>query len=120
MKSTSHADPVAARPGPPPAGDTPPPAKPFKAWVVGLVLLLLVGAAGGTYWFNHRNDAANLAGGGPGGRGGFRFGGRGGATPVSTAVAEKGELKVYLSALGSVTALNTTTVKANATGELIA
>src|SRR6185312_11977656 len=99
-----------------------PPAKPFNAWLVWLVVLLAIGAAGGTYWFNHRNDAAlAAAGGGPGGKGGmFRFGGgRGGVTPVSTAVAEKGELKVFLSALGSVTALNTTTVKANATGELI-
>lgn len=123
MKSSSNEHPVTPPPGREPAGATPPPAKPFNAWVVGLVVLLAVGAAVGTYWFNHRNDAALAAGGFPGGGKGGKGGGMfrfGGVTPVSTAVAEKGELKVFLSALGSVTALNTTTVKANATGELIA
>jgi multidrug efflux system membrane fusion protein len=115
MKSSTTDNPPAAQPGRESAGAPPPPAQPFKAWTVGLVIVLALGAAGGVWWFNHRNDAANLAAG----RGGFRFG-RGGVTPVSTAVAAKGELKVYLSALGSVTALNTTTVKANATGELMA
>ena len=103
------------------APDAVPPAKrSVGKWVFSLVVLL---AAVGIYFIvSPKNpSAANPGGfgggmGGMGGMGGFRRG----PTPVSTAVAEKGELKVYLSALGSVMALNTTTVKANAAGELIA
>jgi multidrug efflux system membrane fusion protein len=85
-------------------------------WLLTVVLLLV---AFGAYYFFPPNKPAAAGQGGGFGMGGFR-GGRGGVTPVSSAAAEKGELKVYLSAIGSVTALNTTTVKANATGELIA
>jgi membrane fusion protein, multidrug efflux system len=90
--------------------------------VVGIAVIAAV-SLGAVWWINHRSvtPAAGPGGGGGGFGGGGRFGGgRGGATPISTAAAEKGQLKVYLSALGSVTALNTTTVKAQATGELMA
>ncbi len=85
-----------------------------------MVVAVAVAFFGGVWWFTHRTATAGAVAA-AGGGGGFRFGGggRGGVTPVSTAVAEKGQLKVYLAALGSVTALNTTTVKAQATGELI-
>jgi len=108
-------------------------------WVSAVVIVL---AAGGYYYFSGKkaegDDAAKpgMAGGpggpgggsgggysGKGGGGGGGGGGRGGRSgggpvPVSTAVAAAGELRVYLSALGTVTALNTITVKSRADGEL--
>lgn len=104
-------------------------------WVAAIVIVLGVG---GYFYFSGKkpdgDDAAAAAakGGGPGGPGGGfggkgggggggrggRFGG-GGPVPVSTAVAATGELRVYLTALGSVTALNTITVKSRADGELM-
>lgn len=107
-------------------------------WVAAIVIVLGVG---GYFYFSGKksegDEAAAAAAkgggpGGPGGGGGFggkggggggggrggRFGG-GGPVPVSTAVAAAGELRVYLTALGSVTALNTITVKSRADGELM-
>ena len=94
-------------------------------WVLGLGLLLgiaavfifappkerVVAGPGGGRGFG------GPGGGGPGG--GRGFGGRGGVTPVSTAIAVKGDLKIYLAALGTVNALNTAAVKTNASGELL-
>lgn len=85
-----------------------------RKWVLTIVLLL-VGV--GVFVFYPPKQAPAPSPSGFGGRGSSR-GGRA-ATPVSTAAAEKGELKVYLSALGSVSALNTTTVKSSVTGELL-
>jgi multidrug efflux system membrane fusion protein len=123
MKPTSNDEHAAPQPGRETAGGGPPPAPPtWRTTVVGIAVIAVV-SLGAVWWINHRSvtPAAGPGGGGGGFGGGGRWGGgRGGATPVSTFAAEKGELKVYLSALGSVSALNTTTVKANATGELIA
>lgn len=102
------------------------PASKSSAWKWVLSGFVLLGAVGIYFAFplNQPADAGPGGGGGGGfrggGGGGFRGGGRGGVTPVSTAAAETGELKVYISALGSVSALNTTTVKSNANGELLA
>ena len=121
MKSSSNQEPASPQgSGETPGGGTPP-APPSRRWIVWVVIAMTIALPAGVWWLNNRAPApAAGPGGGGGGFGGFRRSGRGGTTPVSTAVAEKGELKVYISALGSVTALNTTTVKANATGELIA
>jgi multidrug efflux system membrane fusion protein len=101
---------------PPPV---PPSSKTTGWWVFAVIVAL---AAGGYYFYANKKSetpvvAAPAPGrGGGGGRGG-RFGG-GGPVPISSAVAAAGELRVYLSALGSVTALNTITVKSRADGEL--
>ena len=91
-----------------------------SVWKWVLTLVILLAAVGGYFMFSPKNPGAAGPGGGGGGggfgRGGF---GGGGATPVSTATAEKGNLNVYLSALGSVTALNTTTVKSYISGVLL-
>src|SRR5882757_7219979 len=93
-----------------------------SAWKWGVAILFLAAAAG-IYYFYPPKQATTTAGaggmggrsggGGAGGMRGGRFGG-GGPTPVSTALAEKGELRIYLTALGSATALNTITVKSRA------
>lgn len=84
-------------------------------WAVPVALVL---AMVGIYIFFPPKERPSAAANAFPGRGKGGFFGRG-ATPVSTAAAAKGELKVYLTSLGTVNALNTATVKSNATGELI-
>ncbi len=101
-------------------------------WVAAIVIALAVGgyfyfkkpagdeaAAGGATAGATKGGGAGMPGGpgGGGGKRGGRFGG-GGPVPVSTAPVAAGELRIYLSALGTVTAMNTITVKSRADGEL--
>lgn len=95
-------------------------------WVVAIVIIL---AVAGYFLLRTRkpesdstSGAPSAARGGAGmgaGRGPGRGGRGGGLVPVSTATATTGDMRVYLSALGSVTALNTVTVKSRADGELL-
>ncbi|MPS25331.1 MdtA/MuxA family multidrug efflux RND transporter periplasmic adaptor subunit [Pigmentiphaga sp.] len=89
-----------------------------------LWLAVVVALAGGGYWWWHaRQQAAPDAGkpgagaprgpGGPGGPGGFQA-----ATPVRVSPARAEDMKVYLKALGTVTAYNTATVRSKVDGEL--
>jgi membrane fusion protein, multidrug efflux system len=65
----------------------------------------------GIYAFLNKHENSEQAGG---------FGGKGGRPmPVKTAIAEKGDIDATVSALGTVTALNTATVKARVDGQLI-
>lgn len=79
----------------------------------GLILLLIAG----TVYYTHRTTegAGHGAGAGRGGRG--RWGAMM-APSVSTVTAEKGTLHIFLTALGSVTPLNTVTVKSRVAGQL--
>lgn len=116
--------------------DRPPAASPANAaparrrspwkWVALLVFAL---TAGGVFYFHPPKEAAPANPGGFGGGRGGGFGGGGGGggrggrggggpTPVSYAAATTGDLQIYLSALGSVTSLNTITVKTRVDGEL--
>jgi multidrug efflux system membrane fusion protein len=96
--------------------------RPQRRWT--LITIAVVGLAllGGTWWFNHRPAAAaGPGGGGGGGRrggGGFGFGG-GGPLPVATVVAAKGDISLYLNALGTVTPLRTVTVRTQISGQLV-
>ena len=113
-----------------------PPAAPFTQtptrrrspwkWVVLVAFLLTAGAV---FYFHPPKEAAPANPGGFGGGRGGGFGGGGGGggrggrggggpTPVSFAAATTGDLQIYLSALGSVTSLNTITVKTRVDGEL--
>ncbi len=81
-----------------------------------LVLLVLVAAIAGTVYYTHHSAAA----GGPGGAGRGAGRGRFGmvAPSVTTVPAEKGTLHIFITALGSVTPLNTVTVKSRVAGQL--
>ena len=69
------------------------------------------GAASGT-------SGPSGQGGGVGGANARRFGGANRVQPVSVAAARKQDVKVVLSAIGNISALNTATVRARVDGEL--
>ncbi len=100
----------------------------WKLWIVGFLLL---GAGGyAVYRFGTGAPAQSgqqqgRGGGGPGfgGPGGRGFGGggfgRGQVVPVRVVPATKQNLDVYLKALGTVTPINTVTVRTRLDGELV-
>ncbi|MEO6007587.1 MAG: MdtA/MuxA family multidrug efflux RND transporter periplasmic adaptor subunit, partial [Vicinamibacteraceae bacterium] len=96
----------------------------WKLWVIGFLLL---GAGGYTvYRFGTGAPAESSQqqgrGGGPGGFGGGRGGPggqRGQVVPVRVVLATKQGLDVYLRALGTVTPINTVTVRTRLEGELV-
>ena len=91
-----------------------------SAWVLGGALLLAAGAA--AWWQYHPRAAdgaapANSAGAGPAG-GSRRFGGAGGVQPVSVLAARTQDIRVTVSAIGSLVASNTAVVRAQVSGTL--
>ncbi len=96
------------------------PASTRSTWKWIVVFVFLAGAGMTFYFFPPKESAPQPGPGGFGKKGGFGGkGGKGGVTPVSITQVSKADLKVYLSALGTVNALNTATVKSNANGELL-
>jgi multidrug efflux system membrane fusion protein len=91
-----------------------------RAWV----WLVLAALAIGGFWYyrsSHAKDQASSAAA-PAGAAAAGKGGRGGANftvPVVVATATKGDLPVYLNGLGTVTPLNTVTVRSRVDGQLI-
>ena len=106
--------------------------------VLALVALLTAAGAGGWWWSQRAANApvatldaasgptgaaSNPAGGasgatGAGGANARRFGGANRVQPVSVAAARKQDVKVVLTAIGNISALNTATVRARVDGEL--
>lgn len=112
--------------------------------VLALVALLTAAGAGGWWWSQRAatapaavseaasgpvGAASGPAGGasgtagvggstGGGGANARRFGGANRVQPVSVAVARKQDVKVVLTAIGNISALNTATVRARVDGEL--
>lgn len=92
-----------------------------------LLAALLVGAVGGgAWWWKQRQDAAAAAtadAGGPGSAarkpagGPGRFGG-GGVQPVSVGTVQRGDVRVVVSAIGTMSARATAVVRAKVSGEL--
>jgi membrane fusion protein, multidrug efflux system len=79
-------------------------------WILLTILVCLI-----CYWaFFHRGESANAqAQGGPGGGGRRSFSG---PVTITTANATKGDIGVYLDAIGTVTALYTDSITAQVTG----
>jgi len=99
-------------------GATPP--KSGKAWIVWVVVLAILG--GITYYFLYGRGAgqsAKPAASGAGGGGGRRAG-MGGPVPVTVASASKGDIGVYVDALGTVTPIATANITPQASGALTA
>lgn len=123
---------------PVPSLSNPPEAKGHVGCAITVLILLALLAGGGYYYYFHmRSDTAGSAtqpsaggeaatgAGGSGGRGGGR-GGRGGAgggagrpLPVIAAQARSGDFPIYIDALGTITALNTVTLRSRVDGEVI-
>ena len=91
-----------------------------RAWV--WILVLAVAVAG--FWY-YRSTHANKGGqqaaspAAPGSARGGRPGGANFTVPVVVATATKGDLPVYLNGLGTVTPLNTVTVRSRVDGQLL-
>lgn len=96
------------------AGATPSKKKHRWPWVLLFILLGLI-----AYWtFFHHDKSTNAqpaAGQGGGGRRGFS-----GPVTLTTATAKKGNIGVYLSAIGTATALYTDSITAQVTGVITA
>ncbi len=81
--------------------------------LVWIVLLLIFAA--GFYWVMHHHNDTTKAGGGGGRRGAFA-----GPVTLTIATAQKGNIGVYIDAIGTVTPVYTTSVVSQATGPVIA
>ena len=93
---------------------------PSRTWVWVVVAALAIGG----FWFyrssHSGNNPAAAAPGAPGPGGAMGAGGNPNfAVPVVVAAATKGDLPVYLNGLGTVTPLNTVTVRSRVDGQLI-
>src|SRR5262245_5646617 len=95
---------------------TPAPRSRGWLWIVGL--LLLVGA-GYLIWYYNVGDRSQQRPGGFGGPGGGRRFGQPESTPVRVVSVDKRNIDVQLKALGTVTPLNTVTVRPRLSGELV-
>jgi multidrug efflux system membrane fusion protein len=93
-----------------------------RKWPV-IVVLLIVLAAAGWYWRKGRAGGEGAAAGQMAGAGGGGRRGPGGAfngpVPVGVATAVRQDIPVRISALGSVTPLNTVTVRPRVDGQLM-
>ncbi|WP_295954162.1 MdtA/MuxA family multidrug efflux RND transporter periplasmic adaptor subunit [Rhodoferax sp.] len=94
---------------------------------LGLVLLVAAAGGGGWWWGQHHSAAdasavaapaksASAPGGGA--AGGRRFGGASNVQPVSVAAVQQHDVRVLVSAIGNISALNTAVVRAQVAGVL--
>jgi len=117
-ESTSSAPVIGAPPQQP--EDPPHRARSGKGWLWLLVLLAAGAAIAYYYWPRSGAGGNSGAGNAPATSG---FGGRGGRgagiTPVVAARAKKGDISVYVEALGNVTSLSTVTIKSRVDGQLM-
>jgi len=87
-------------------------------WWVWVLLLVIV--AGGYWYYRGRNSQADAAAAGGKGPGGAAMGAPGSfVVPVVVATATKGDLPVFLTGLGNVTAFNTVTVRSRVDGQIV-
>jgi multidrug efflux system membrane fusion protein len=92
-----------------------------KPPLIGILVVLLSGAAGAYFYFAPRSDGASQGTTTPGppaktkGKGGFD---PNRATPVVAEPARVGDINIYLNGLGTITPLRTVTVRSRVDGEL--
>lgn len=90
------------------------------------VLIVVVLLIGGIWWVNHREQARGpvdfrrreAAAKGRGHPGGFAAFGPNAPLPVGVAAVVKGDIPVYLNALGTITAAQTATIRSQISGQL--
>jgi multidrug efflux system membrane fusion protein len=91
-----------------------------KPILIGALLVLAAGAAGGYFYFTRGTNGATQGASVPApkakGRGGFD---PNRATPVIAGVATKSDINIFLNGLGTITPLRTVTVRSRVDGELI-
>lgn len=110
----------AAEPAPSSADPSPPRRRAWP-WVVTLLVLAAL-AAGGYWWWTRSTSAPASAAGAPSGApgpGGKGFDPASRALPVIAQPVRKGNIDVYLNALGTVTPRNLVTVKPRVDGQLM-
>jgi membrane fusion protein, multidrug efflux system len=90
-----------------------------RAWIWVVLVVLAVGA----FWYyrsSHAKEAQNAAAPPAPGKAGGRGAGAGNySVPVVVAKATTGDLPVYLNGLGTVTPLNTVTIRSRVDGQLV-
>jgi membrane fusion protein, multidrug efflux system len=106
---------------PPPLIEPDPPPRGRRAWRWVLAAAVVTAlAAGGYFWWQRTNAPSTPAAAGPAGApGGGRFDPASRALPVIAAPVRKGDIDVYLNALGTVTPKNLVTVKPRVDGQLM-
>jgi multidrug efflux system membrane fusion protein len=102
--SVAHSEPGQSEPGQPPTDSA---KKRRHLWIWAVVLLLFALLFVWVYT-QHSGSTDAAAGHGPGAKGG--------QVPITTATASKGDIGVYLDAIGTVTPLYTDTITAQVTG----
>jgi multidrug efflux system membrane fusion protein len=81
-----------------------------RLWIV--LVLLAVAGVGGYLGYGRLRAAGSASNPGPGGKPGAR------PTPVVAARARRGDMNLYLTGLGTVTALNTVTIRSRVDGQI--
>lgn len=102
----------------------------FRPAFLGALALAIAAAAGGAWWWKqHGSDGASATQGAPGARPGGARNGRGGpggpggfgmgqAQPVTVGTVERRDMRVLVSAIGTMNARATAVVRAKVSGEL--
>lgn len=101
------------------------PNRPRKTGTIIMIAVIALLCLGAIWYYNHRNAPPETAqggrggGGGGGGRRGGGFGNFNTPLPVATVDVTKGDINIYLQALGAIAPLRTVTVRTQINGQLL-
>ncbi len=99
------------------AATAPPPPKKSARWVVWVVVAAIL--LGGVWLLAQRRSGSSKTASTTAGQPGHKGRGAAGATPVSTATVQKGNMGDYISSIGTVTSVYTVTVTSRVAGTLV-